>query len=73
MSPANVAQPWDRRSFNQNPKRVALTINTELSSVLPQFDVLQWMTGPAGIDDGRVAGFGRGLDHEFGHTGLKGE
>ena len=31
------------------------------------------MTGPSGIDDGRVAVFGRGLDHEFGHTDLKGE
>ena len=34
-------------------------MNTELSSVLRSFDVLQLMTGPAGIDDGRVAVFGR--------------
>ena len=34
-------------------------MNTELSCVLPPFDVLQLMTGPSGIDDGRVAVFGR--------------
>ena len=54
-----MRNPGSVGAFNQDRKGVALTMNTELSCVLPQFDVLQLMTGPSGIDDGRVAVFGR--------------